>query len=539
MKCTIDNPQKPDAGNLLALVGLSLFFLMLFVPTSYKEIKAVLLVGLFFGILLGLLYGIRFRIHLQVFILFLFYTFLGMAYVFYGYIKGNPGAVRVSTVYVIWPIVYMVIISTMSKEWVFRSISRVLIGSSIAISLYIIYYLLHELGIVPDALYLELDLGQSAGFYEELVRYNLYSISTLLFLFPFVTASLLSWSGVDNPPVRRKYIMISFLLVTCVSILSGRRALWLVMPLTPLLTSVILLFVKQRQGTIKKILKPFFYFAGIVGVSLALLQTVFDVGVSGLLNRLVEGFQFSDDLGAVLRREQYVALLDGWAYSPFFGGRPGGGGGRADPIDGNAMVVRVVFHFSLVPHRDRRYRGICIRDRLDPFPWSKDHQARFGVAFAHDPGAGGDDMLPGRKQYQSLSGQIRLPVGGFPAGCDHQSLPAGRKCPEARGDKTIMAVDIVVVNWNSGRQLQACIESVIAFGDGLVGKIIIVDNGSTDDSLNFGRSGGEITVIRAGENLGFATACNRGAAEATPTISCSSIRIWRSWLDPLPAYVNS
>ena len=78
-----------------------------------------------------------------------------------------------------------------------------------------------------------------------------------------------------------------------------------------------------------------------------------------------------------------------------------------------------------------------------------------------------------------------------------------------------MAVDIVVVNWNSGRQLQACIESVIAFGDGLVGKIIIVDNGSTDDSLNFGRSGGEITVIRAGENLGFARACNRGAAEAT------------------------
>ena len=89
---------------------------MLFVPTSYKEIKAVLLVGLLFGILLGLLYGIRFRIHIQVFILFLFYTFLGMAYVFYGYIKGNPGAVRVSTVYVIWPIVYMVIISAMSKE---------------------------------------------------------------------------------------------------------------------------------------------------------------------------------------------------------------------------------------------------------------------------------------------------------------------------------------------------------------------------------------------------------------------------------------
>ncbi len=77
-----------------------------------------------------------------------------------------------------------------------------------------------------------------------------------------------------------------------------------------------------------------------------------------------------------------------------------------------------------------------------------------------------------------------------------------------------MAVDVVVVNWNSGRQLQACIESVVAFGDGLVGRIVIVDNGSTDDSLSFCRSVGEITVIRAGENLGFARACNRGAVEA-------------------------
>jgi hypothetical protein len=353
MKTATSHPRKSDPGNLLASVGLFLFFLMLFVPTSYKEIKAVLLVGLFFGILLGLLYGIRFRIHIQVFILFLFYTFLGMAYVFYGYIKGNSGAVRVSTVYVIWPIVYMVIISAMSKESVFRGVARVLIGSSIAISLYVIYYLFHELGIVPDALYLELDLGQSAGFYEELVRYNLYSISTLLFLFPFITASLLSWSGVDTPPVRRNYIIISFILVTCVSILSGRRALWLVMILTPLLTSVILLFVKQRQGTIKKIIKPIFYFVGIVGVSLGLLQTVFDVGVSGLLNRFVEGFQFSDDLGAILRREQYVALLDGWANSPFFGA--GHGAVAEGPIRSLEMpwsyelyFLSLLFHIGVV-----------------------------------------------------------------------------------------------------------------------------------------------------------------------------------------------
>ncbi|MEW6719240.1 MAG: hypothetical protein AB1346_02190 [Thermodesulfobacteriota bacterium] len=313
------HPRKPDAGNLLAAVGLCLFFLMLFVPTSYKEIKAFLLAGLFFGIVLGLLYGVRFRIHIQVFVLSLFYAFLGMAYVFYGYVRGNPGAVRVSTVYVIWPIVYMVILSAMSEERVFRGVARVLVWSSIAIPLYAIYYLFHELGFVPDALYIELDLGQSAGFYEDLVRYNLYSISSLLFLFPFVTASLLAWTGAGDFPVGRKTLVLAFVLTTCVSLLSGRRALWLVMLLTPLLTSAVLYFVRERQGAIRKTIRPILYIACVVGVSMGLLQTVFDVGISGMLARLSEGFQFSDDLGAVLRREQYYALLAGWSESPFFG----------------------------------------------------------------------------------------------------------------------------------------------------------------------------------------------------------------------------
>ncbi|MEW6719239.1 MAG: glycosyltransferase family 2 protein [Thermodesulfobacteriota bacterium] len=77
-----------------------------------------------------------------------------------------------------------------------------------------------------------------------------------------------------------------------------------------------------------------------------------------------------------------------------------------------------------------------------------------------------------------------------------------------------MSVDVVVVNWNSGRQLRACIESVLEFGDGLVGRIVVVDNGSTDDSLELGPAGGGVTVVRAGGNLGFAKACNAGAAGA-------------------------
>lgn len=310
---------KSNAGFFLALAGFLLFFLMLFVPTTYKEVKAVLLGGLLFGIFVGAINGARFRIHRQVFILFLFYSCMGMAYVLYGYLNGNPGAIRVSTVYVIWPLVYMLLVSAISKEWVFRGLAQVLIWSSITISLYAIYYLFYMLGFIPGALYLEFDLGQAAGFYDGFVEYNLYSISTLLFLFPFVTACLLLWSREKSSPVSRNWLVLAFVLVTCASILSGRRALWLVIALTPLLIAAILFFARQGLPALKKITKFLSYFAGMVIVSATVLSVEFDVRLLAILDSFMEGFQFKSDYSANAGSEQFFALVDGWVNSPIFG----------------------------------------------------------------------------------------------------------------------------------------------------------------------------------------------------------------------------
>ncbi len=310
---------KSNAGFFLALIGFLLFFLMLFVPTTYREVKTVLLGGLLFGILIGTLNGARFRIHRQVFILFLFYSYMGMAYVLYGYLNGNPGAIRVSTVYVIWPLVYMLLVSAISQEWVLRGLAWVLVWSSIAISLYALYYLFYMLGIVPSALYLELDMGQRVGFYDGFVEYNLYSLSTLIFLFPFVTACLLLWSGEKNSPVSRKWLVIAFVLVTCASILSGRRVLWLVMGLTPVLIVIILLLRRQKRAHSIKLIKFLSYFAATGAVLLAVLSTVFDVKFLSILDSFLEGFQFGSDASANLRTEQFFALINGWANNPVFG----------------------------------------------------------------------------------------------------------------------------------------------------------------------------------------------------------------------------
>lgn len=75
-------------------------------------------------------------------------------------------------------------------------------------------------------------------------------------------------------------------------------------------------------------------------------------------------------------------------------------------------------------------------------------------------------------------------------------------------------LDIVIVNWNSGDQLRACIDSIAKYNCGLVCSVLVVDNGSVDGSEVMADGSLKVTLIRAGANLGFGKACNLGAHHA-------------------------
>lgn len=72
-------------------------------------------------------------------------------------------------------------------------------------------------------------------------------------------------------------------------------------------------------------------------------------------------------------------------------------------------------------------------------------------------------------------------------------------------------IDVLIVNWNAGRQILECINSVNLFGNSLVSDVIVIDNGSTDGSDVIVEQSSKVKLIRAGENLGFGKACNLGA----------------------------
>jgi GT2 family glycosyltransferase len=79
------------------------------------------------------------------------------------------------------------------------------------------------------------------------------------------------------------------------------------------------------------------------------------------------------------------------------------------------------------------------------------------------------------------------------------------------------ALSVVIVNWNGGALLERCLASLAPRLEALDGasEVIVVDNGSTDDSLLAAELTPRTVVLRNGCNLGFGRACNLGARAAT------------------------
>ncbi len=73
---------------------------------------------------------------------------------------------------------------------------------------------------------------------------------------------------------------------------------------------------------------------------------------------------------------------------------------------------------------------------------------------------------------------------------------------------------VIIPNWNGAKWLRLCLPALghQTFHDF---EVIVVDNGSTDDSLTYMRSSHPaVRVLELGSNTGFAIACNRGAEAA-------------------------
>ena len=79
-------------------------------------------------------------------------------------------------------------------------------------------------------------------------------------------------------------------------------------------------------------------------------------------------------------------------------------------------------------------------------------------------------------------------------------------------------LDVVIVNWNTGSQLRACLAALAASRQDSyrLGRVVVVDNASADQSMDdLACLALPLLTIKNDENVGFGAACNQGAAGST------------------------
>lgn len=110
------------------------------------------------------------------------------------------------------------------------------------------------------------------------------------------------------------------------------------------------------------------------------------------------------------------------------------------------------------------------------------------------------------------------------AGFYNASVPVRQISPgeDTISDRTSSPeLAVIVINYDSGDHLRNCISNLPAAAEGVDAQYIVVDNSSSDSSLDgIDELSPATTVIRNVQNRGYGRACNQGFATTTSPFVC-------------------
>ncbi|MFB0524839.1 MAG: glycosyltransferase, partial [Phycisphaerae bacterium] len=146
-----------------------------------------------------------------------------------------------------------------------------------------------------------------------------------------------------------------------------------------------------------------------------------------------------------------------------------------------------------------------------------------------------DFIICGARSYSNDSPKQQMPKESVPTqsfSTDKKSLTSNKA--EKHQPKT---VSIVIPVFNNVEYTKRCLKALIENTPNSRYEVIIVDNGSTDGTKEFLKClSGSVKIISNCENLGFAKACNQGAAAADGNYLVflnSDTKVQPGWLEQL------
>ena len=256
----------------------------------------------------------------------IFYFVCGVLFVLLGYLRNAPGALFSSLVFVIWPLAYGLMIEVVAKPARILNILRVLVFAMIGIGLGTIYFLAWALGWLPDSLFIDPQLVYGVAFFGHSMQMIHLSLSSLIFLIPFTISGLYVRDSKSSPFLPQWIIWVALSLGLFTAFVGGRRALFLVLLVTPILILIFHSWLPRelRPSPRRRILLTASLILALFGTRLY-LGSATGLTWGGTREFFLSGFEFQADPGANLRLTQFNSLIQGWKLHPLEGAGLGAG----------------------------------------------------------------------------------------------------------------------------------------------------------------------------------------------------------------------
>lgn len=298
------------------LLGISIVF-----PVVFQEIKfALLAVILFLSFLSFLKFTDQMIWSRDILVLGLLYAFFGIFWSFYGEVRGNPGAFRVLTVMVFYPIIFSFLTCFFElKDFsagraFFKSIGVILVFTQV-------FYVVSSFGLdggffygFMSAIYGDVAVADSG---DDYLLFTLPNVSSLIFFIPFFFVDAFFYKKTN------KSSMFVLLVMMLVAILTGRRAIYMSFIFSVVLVFFLVFFSPSVRisGGMRRVV---FLLVSIViaGVFfIAPLQN--EINFSVYADAIFSMFDFSGNESNLERVYQFDALIKGFYDTPLFGAGAG------------------------------------------------------------------------------------------------------------------------------------------------------------------------------------------------------------------------
>jgi O-antigen ligase len=308
------------------------FVLSLVIPAAFQIARGIFLAILTFGSVVTLNVK-KISYNKTVINLFILNIAASIFYILIGFLNNSPGVVKVSTVYFVWPILFLYFVGFMNTTKVAPYFNYGIIAGGILSCLLILNNILNTFGylsinnnIISEA------LGFSVFWEGGFTKISSTNLVTVFCVYVLTLAILLL-----PKPIRKtiypKSAFVIFAMVMCAVLLflSGRRAFWLI----GMLSLVIIILIYHFSGLQMNFKRYFIYLAIVLFISVFLFSYLaFDN--DRFLQEFSSIFVFDDPSAEsnLLRKEQYEALMQGWSISPIWGSGLGSvaPGSIRDPI---------------------------------------------------------------------------------------------------------------------------------------------------------------------------------------------------------------